>query len=129
MFINKTAHYTSMTWWSKIGKGSVSVISSDHLCKDGHARFTTIPFIALSDQEINVYNLKTNYFFIVASLQNLFVHLNCRKTKKSYHNLSRLNLEKRRYLTYYWSDKGFKGTVWIGHCHMKGHLKLQSHEG
>ena len=31
-------------------KGIVSVISRDSLCKDGNARFTTIPLKALSDQ-------------------------------------------------------------------------------
>ena len=31
-------------------KGTVSVISSDPPCKDGNARFTTVPLKALSDQ-------------------------------------------------------------------------------
>ena len=34
---------------SNILKGTVSVISSDPPCKDGNARFTTIPLKALSD--------------------------------------------------------------------------------
>ena len=31
-------------------KGTVSLIPSDPLCKDGNARFTTVPLKALSDQ-------------------------------------------------------------------------------
>ena len=34
---------------SDLLKGTVSVISSDPPCKDGNARFTTIPLKALSD--------------------------------------------------------------------------------
>ena len=39
-------------------KGTVSIISSDSPCKDGNARFTTLPLIALS----MIIILKTFYF-------------------------------------------------------------------
>ena len=34
--------------------GSVSVISSEPPCKDGNARFTTIPLKSLSDQKCGI---------------------------------------------------------------------------
>ena len=50
----------------------------DPLCKDGHGRFTTVPFKALSDQAwikyINVYNLQNWLIKIVVFLQNWLEH-------------------------------------------------------
>ena len=53
--------------------------------------------------EINFYNLEELLFSIV--------HLYCRKTIRNFENEKLLNREKRQYLPYYWSTKGFKATV------------------
>ena len=42
-------------------KGTVSVISKDHSCKDGNARFTTVSFkvcLIKYELDINVYNFE-----------------------------------------------------------------------
>ena len=48
----------------KVLKGAVSVISSDPLCKDYNDRFTTLPFKAFSDQELDINVFVTLYFHL-----------------------------------------------------------------
>jgi len=43
-------HISAKTSFPAFLKGTVSVISRTPLCKNGNARFTTLPLKALSDQ-------------------------------------------------------------------------------
>ena len=49
-------HISAKTSFPAFLKGTVSVISSNPLCKNGNARFTNLPLKALSDQVWNRYS-------------------------------------------------------------------------
>jgi len=47
--------------WKYFYKGSISVFFSYPPCKDDNARFTTVPFKALSDQVLRYYNVVVSF--------------------------------------------------------------------
>ena len=59
-------------WPSPPGKETVSVVSSAPPCKDGNARFTMVPFKALSDQALIIYGYfldSLNCFYLLFSCE------------------------------------------------------------
>jgi len=63
-------------------------------------------------------HIGTFKYFVSLSLDYILIKpiiYNCgfysRKTQRTYQNSTLLNLDTRQYLSNYWSDKGFKGTV------------------
>ena len=94
--------------------GTVSIIFRDPPCKDGNVRFTIVSLKAFSNELwilYYVYNFENWLFSIVGSIQKWLEPFCSRIKYRSYKNFTLLNLEKLQYLSYYWSDKGFKGTV------------------
>ena len=92
-------------------KGPESVILSHPPWKDDNARFTTVPFKALPDQEW----VKCQ-FLTLLQLISLNYGFSTKVTcafllqKDTLSELIFLNLEIGQYFPNFWSDKGFKGT-------------------
>ena len=58
-------------------KGTVSVISSDPLCKDANVWFTTVPLKALSDQVWNIYQCFVPVYFHLRFLYESDLLISC----------------------------------------------------
>ena len=110
-------------------KGTVSVISSNHPCKDGNVRFTTVP-LKSSDQVWNRYpRFFSNWLF--SHLWVLNKSYNCAffayRKKEEIFRTFRVRIQS--YRSHFWSDKGFKGNVvnraLSSEICMEGDLKLR----
>ena len=80
--------------WTPALTGTVNLISSDPPCKDGNARFTTVPFKDLSDQAWirNAYFFYWNYFCLFVSF--LLPYLLLIKTIEKFTEIEHFELEK-----------------------------------
>ena len=87
-------------------KGTVSVVSSDPPCKDGNARFTTVPLTPKSDLNV-VFLIRKVCISVFSSLQLLRKKRKCisQFAEKSQMKTNNFKKQKHGNLIHTWSDK------------------------
>ena len=111
---NKTSVSLHVIFSFIIIKGTVSLISSDPLCKDANTRFTTVPYtpfiwlIMSSCESVHFWK------FLNVFLQKAQVTFT---EKPQIKIISFLNW-KHWYQIHTWSDKTLREPLWIGHCYL-----------